>query len=47
MLAGYVGVKSAFLIKRREAPHFLTFLSSAFGKKVGDFYKTGFESHRK
>jgi hypothetical protein len=37
MFTGYVGMKSTFLIKRREAPHFLTGLSSAFGKKVGEF----------
>ena len=29
----------ALLIKRREAPHFSMDLSSAFGKKVGDFIK--------
>jgi len=38
MLAGYAGVKSAFLIKRREAPHFLTGLSSVFGKKSGGIF---------
>jgi len=40
-------MKSAFLIKRREALHFLTGLSSVLAKKVGDFYKSGFESRRK
>ena len=38
MLAGCAGVKSAFLIKRREAPHFLTGLSSTFGKKSGGIF---------
>ncbi len=38
MLAGCAGVKSAFLIKRREAPHFLSVLSSVFGKKSGGIF---------
>jgi len=37
MYAGSAGTKSTFLIKRREAPHFLIELSSVFGKKEGDF----------
>ena len=32
------------LFKRREAPHFSMDLSSAFGKKVGDFKKKESES---
>ena len=32
------------LINRREAPHFSMDLSSAFGKKVGDFKKKESES---
>ena len=47
MYTGCAGMKSAFLIKRREAPHFWEELSSVLAKKVGDFYKTGFESRRK
>ncbi len=39
MLAGCAGVKSAFLTKRREAPHFWSGLSSVFEKKVGEFLK--------
>ena len=39
MYAGCAGTKSAFLIKRREAPHFLIDLSSVFGKKSGGFFK--------
>ncbi len=38
MLAGCAGMKSAFLIKRREAPHFLSVLSSVFGKKSGGIF---------
>ena len=38
MLTGCAGMKSAFLIKRREAPHFLTGLSSTFGKKSGGIF---------
>lgn len=39
MYAGSAVTKSAFLIKRREAPHFLIDLSSVFGKKSGGFFK--------
>ena len=38
MLTGCAGMKSAFLIKRREAPHFLLGLSSVFGKKSGGIF---------
>ena len=37
MFTGRAGMKSAFFIERREAPHFLNGLSSVFGKKVGEF----------
>ena len=38
MLTGCAGMKSAFLIKRREAPHFLIDLSSIFWQKSGGIF---------
>ena len=38
MLTGCAGMKSAFLIKKREAPHFLEELSSVFCKKSGGIF---------
>ena len=39
MLTGCAGMKSTFLTKRRESPHFWSGLSSVFEKKVGEFLK--------
>ena len=45
MLTGSAGMKSAFLIKGHEAPHFLTGLSSVFDKKSGGiFIKPGLKA---